>query len=139
MQPCYGRKRWPLSPKTPLEGLSDILAHPVHDGQNIVIAAQSGRIASFQADTGLLNWEQPISVAVMPWLAGQTVFAVSISGELYALRSSDGAVRWKISLKGAVDSSLKAGDDLPNYLSPFVASNQVHKLSEDGVLYSFDA
>ena len=128
-----------LSPKTPLEGLSDILAHPVHDGQNIVIAAQSGRIASFQADTGLLNWEQPISVAVMPWLAGQTVFAVSISGELYALRSSDGAVRWKISLKGAVDSSLKAGDDLPNYLSPFVASNQVHMLSEDGVLYSFDA
>ena len=128
-----------LSPKTPLEGLSDILAHPVHDGQNIIVASQSGRIASFQADTGLLNWEQPISIAVMPWVAGQTVFAVSISGELFALRASDGAVRWKTLLKDSVDSSLKAGDELPNYLSPFVAANQVHIVSQNGVLYSFDA
>ena len=128
-----------LSPTTPLEGLSDILAHPVHDGQNIIVASQSGRIASFQADTGLLNWEQPISIAVMPWVAGQTVFVVSITGELFALRASDGAVRWKTPLPDAADSSLKAGDELPNYLAPFVAAGQVHIVSQNGVLYSFDA
>ena len=70
----------------------------------------------------------------------QTVFAVSISGRAICITLVQTELaRWKISLKGAVDSSLKAGDDLPNYLSPFVASNQVHILSEDGVLYSFDA
>lgn len=128
-----------LNPRTPLEELSDILAHPVHDGTNIIVASQSGRLAAFDALTGLANWEQPIALTQMPWVAGDTVFAVSINGELYALRKSDGAVRWRIELKGAVDDRSRAGGDLPHYQSPFVGAGQVHIISDKGVLYSFDA
>ena len=128
-----------LNPKTPLEELSDILAHPIHDGQNIIVASQSGRLALFDALTGLANWEQPIALTQMPWLAGETLFAVSVNGVLYALRKSDGAVRWQVELAGSVADSARAGGDLPHYQSPFVGAGQVHILSQNGVLYSFDA
>ena len=128
-----------LAPKTPLEDLSDILAHPVHDGQNIIVASQSGRMASFQASTGILNWEQPLSVTTLPWKAGDSLFAVSVDGHLSALRLSDGVVRWQVALDGAVTSAVVAGDDLPRYLAPFVAAGQVHVPSASGRLYHFNA
>jgi len=128
-----------FNPRTPLEELSDILAHPIHDGQQVIVASQAGRLAAFDAMTGLANWEQPIATTVMPWLAGETLFVVSVTGDLYALRSSDGALRWRVALEDAVDDRLKAGDDLPHYLSPFVGAGQVHILSQKGRLYSFNA
>ncbi len=45
-----------FNPRTPIEGIGDVRAHPVHDGGMLFVISQSGRIAAFNARSGLLVW-----------------------------------------------------------------------------------
>ena len=83
-----------FSPRTPLQRLGDIRAHPVFDGGLVFAVSQAGRIAAFNARSGLLIWDQPIGGIEMPWIAGKSLFLQTIDGRLYALRRSDGAAGW---------------------------------------------
>ena len=125
--------------RTPLQSLGDIRAHPVHDGGLIFVVSQAGQVAAFNSRTGLLVWDQPIGGIEMPWLAGKTLFLVTIDGRLYALRRSDGLVRWVIDLPGALPKGDVAAGDIPRYVGPFVVSGEVMVISQTGTLFAFDA
>ena len=86
-------------------------------------------MVAFQAATGIEIWEQPITSIEMPWLAGQTIFTMTVEGRLYALRRNDGAARWVAALP----------DDAPRYSGPVVASDRVFIISRAGKLHAFDA
>ena len=45
-----------FSPRTPLQELGDIRAHPVHDGGVVYAVSQAGQIAAFNSRSGLLLW-----------------------------------------------------------------------------------
>ena len=55
-----------------------------------------------------LIWDQPIGGIEMPWVAGKSLFLQTIDGRLYALRRSDGAVRWVADLPGALPKGVVA-------------------------------
>ena len=128
-----------FSPRTPLQGLGDIRAHPVFDGGLIFAVSQAGQIAAFNARSGLLVWDQLIGCIEMPWVAGKSLFLQTIDGRLYALRRSDGVVRWVVELPGALPKGVVASEDIPRYVGPVVVDGKVMVISKSGSLFAFDA
>jgi len=128
-----------FNPKTPLQGLGDIRAHPVHDGGLVFAVSQSGRTAAYAVRSGLLLWDVPIGGVEMPWIAGDSLFMVTLDGRLYALRRNDGAVRWIVELPGALPFGSVAAEDIPRYVGPVVAGGKVITISENGDMLVFDA
>lgn len=128
-----------FNPRTPLEGLGDIKAHPVIRGQYVYIISQSGRMVSYTLGSGFPVWEKSIGGIEMPWLAGRTVFVVTLDGRLYALRDSDGAARWVTELDGALPLGKVVSNDVPRYVGPIVAEGKVYVIASSGSLLSFDA
>ena len=127
------------SPRTPLQSLGDIRAHPVHDSGLVFVVSQAGQTAAFNARSGLLIWDQPIGGIEMPWLAGKSLFLLTIDGRLYALRRIDGVVRWIVDLPGALPKGIVASEDVPRYVGPVVVGGKVMVISESGTLFSFNA
>ena len=128
-----------FNPRTPLQGLGDIRAHPVHDGGLVFAVSQSGRTAAFAVRSGLLLWELPIGGIEMPWVAGDSVFIVTLDGRLYAIRRNDGAIRWVAELPGAMPIGAVAAEDIPRYVGPVVAAGKVIIVAEDGNILLFNA
>jgi outer membrane protein assembly factor BamB len=128
-----------FNPRTPLQALGDITAHPVHDGGLIFVVSQAGQIAAYNAQSGLLLWDHPIGGISMPWVSGKTVFMVTSNGRLYALRRSDGAIRWVVELPGALPVDMLVAENSMRYIGPFVAGGVVFVISQSGTLYEFDA
>ena len=127
-----------LLPRTPIQNLGDVRAHPVHDGGLIFVIGQSGRIVAFSARNGLPVWERAIAGLEMPWVAGETVFVLSLDGRLYAIRRDDGVIRWVIELAGAVPLDVVVPENPPRYYGPVVAGDRVHVVSQAGTVFSFD-
>ena len=127
-----------LVPRTPIQNLGDVRAHPVHDGGLIFVIGQSGRIVAFSARNGLPVWERAIAGMEMPWLAGETVFVLSLDGRLYAIRRDDGVIRWVTELDGAVPVDVIVPENPIRYFGPVVAGDRVHIVSQAGMLLSFD-
>jgi outer membrane protein assembly factor BamB len=128
-----------LLPRTPIQGLGDVRATPVHDGGLIFVISQSGRFVAFSARNGLPVWERAIGGIEMPWVAGESVFVLSLDGRLYALRRSDGAVRWIAELDGAVSLDVVVPEKPPRYVGPIVAGDRVYVVSRGGAVQGFDA
>lgn len=128
-----------FNPRTPLQELGDVRAHPVHDGKLIFVIAQSGRMVAYQALSGIDIWEQPVTAIEQPWLAGDTIYVMSIEGRLYALRRQDGAARWSAELPGALPLGVIASETVPRYVSPIVASGNVFVIGRGGKVHVFDA
>ena len=128
-----------FNPRTPLQGLGDIRAHPVHDGGLVFAISQSGRTAAYVVRSGLLLWDLPIGGIEMPWVAGDSVFTVTLDGRLYAIRRNDGAIRWVAELPGALPIGSVAAEDVPRYVGPVVAAGKVIVVSEDGDILIFNA
>ena len=126
-------------PRTPLQGLGDIRAHPVHDGGLVFAVSQSGRTAAYAARSGLLLWDLPIGGIEMPWVAGDSVFMVTLDGRLYAIRRNDGAIRWVTELPGVLPIGSVAAENIPRYVGPVVAAGKVIVVSEDGEILIFNA
>ncbi len=125
-------------PRTPMQNLGDVRATPVHDGGLIFVVGQSGRLVAFSARNGLPVWERAIAGLEMPWLAGKTLFALSLDGRLYAMRRDDGAIRWVTELDGAVPLDVVVPDVAPRYYGPVVAGDLVYIVSGAGVVQAFD-
>ena len=128
-----------LAPRTPLEELGDILANPVHGGDAVYVVSQSGILGAFDPLTGIQLWEQPISSVQMPWVAGKSLFVLTTSSHLVAIRKSDGAVRWYTDLPGSAELGAISATDVTRYFGPIVAAGQVHVLSASGRMYSLNA
>ena len=75
----------------------------------------------------------------MPWVAGKSVFVVTLDGRLYAIRRNDGAVRWIAELPGALPIGSLVAEDVPRYVGPVAAAGKVIVVSEDGDILMFNA
>jgi outer membrane protein assembly factor BamB len=104
----------------------------------IFVVSQSGRLAAFSGQSGLLVWEQLIGSIEMPWLSGKTLFVMGHDGRLYAVRRSDGAVRWIAALPDATPPDVVVTENPPRYVGPIVAGNMVLVISKSGQVHMFD-
>ena len=74
--------------------LNDIAGSPVLDRGAVFAVSHSGQISAIDLRTGREVWEVPVGGLNTPWVAGDTLFMVTTSGELVALSRQEGAVRW---------------------------------------------
>ena len=128
-----------LLPRTPIQNIGDVRAHPVHDGGLIFVIGQSGRIVAFNARSGLPVWERAIGGLEMPWVSGKSLFVVSLDGRLFALRRDDGAVRWVTELEGALPAGVVVSEDSLRHFGPVVAGGRVYVVSGKGNISAFNA
>jgi len=73
-------------------------------------------------------WSRNLASTQMPWVAGDTIYAVDLGGKLIALSRSDGEVRW--------------ATDLPTstrWSGPVLAGGKLWLISGEGVLVGADA
>ncbi len=128
-----------LLPRTPIQNIGDVRAHPVHDGGLIFVISQSGRIVAFNARSGLPVWERAIGGLEMPWVSGKSLFVVSLDGRLFALRRDDGALRWVTELEGALPAGVVVSEDSLRHFGPVVAGGRVYVVSGKGNISAFNA
>jgi outer membrane protein assembly factor BamB len=64
----------------------------------------------------------------MPWVAGETVYVVDVTGKLIALARGDGKVRWLTQLPGAARWNV-----------PVLAGSRLWLVSAEGALVGVDA
>ncbi len=81
-----------------VSALADIRGRPVIDRGVVFAASHSGRVAAIDLRTGNRLWDREIASQEAPWVAGDYVFILSTTGEVYALRREDGRVRWSAEL-----------------------------------------
>ena len=106
-----------------------MLAHPVHDGEQIYVISQSGLLSAYEAQTGFQVWEHAVAGVQMPWLAGESLFVLAVEGHVISLRKSDGAVRWITALDGSGTLGVSKPGTVTDYVGPVVASGVVYVLS----------
>ena len=92
-----------------LAGLADITAMPAIDGDLVVAVSHGNQAIGIDMRSGATVWEQPISGTQMPWVAGDTVYMVSINGIVVALARNTGKVRWVRELDRWTDPEDKEG------------------------------
>lgn len=110
-----------------LTALSDP-ARPVLDNGILFAVSHAGRMVATSADNGARLWTKSIRSTQMPWVAGNNVFVVDVSGTLIALTRREGKVRWTL--------------DLPQqtkWNGPVLASGRLWLVSSNGLLVGVDA
>ncbi len=126
------------TPRTALDNINSIVAHPVYNGNMVFAGSMSGRFAAYNTQTGSQSWEIGIATHQQPWVAGKTVFVVSAKGRVYAIRRQDGSLRWIRELPGAVPLNLTVSDDAMRYVGPIAAGGRVIVVDQNGKGYFLD-
>lgn len=77
-----------------MSSLADIRGNPVIDRGLVYAVSHSGRFVAIDQRTGARAWERSISGVETPWVAGNFIYLVGTSGELYCITRRDGRIRW---------------------------------------------
>ncbi len=128
-----------LSPKSAIEQISSINAHPSIVENNVYAVAQNGRLISFDLLNGFLNWELEISSSQMPWIAGDSLFIITDDAKLLCIRRKDGEIRWITKLPYLVEENLLRFQKFIVHFGPILASEKIYLVSSDNRLRVFDA
>jgi outer membrane protein assembly factor BamB len=127
-----GKREWNDSltrtTETSAAGVLGDPARPVIDRGVVYAVSHGGRMIATSASSGARMWTRNITSTQMPWVAGDAVFVVDVTGKLIALGRKDGQVRWV--------------SDLPKstrWSGPVVAGNRVWVISGKGLLVGADA
>ncbi len=127
-----GKREWNDSltrtTETSAAGVLGDPARPVIDRGVVYAVSHGGRMIATSASSGARVWTRNITSTQMPWVAGDAVFVVDVTGKLIALGRKDGQVRWV--------------SDLPKstrWSGPVVAGNRVWVISGKGLLVGADA
>jgi outer membrane protein assembly factor BamB len=110
---------------------SDILgdpARPVIDQGMVFAVSHGGKMIASSEATGERVWTRTLASTQMPWVAGDTVYVVEVTGKLLALSRAEGKIRWMV--------------DLPpsgRWSGPVLAGGKVWSVSADGLLVGADA
>lgn len=103
-------------------------ARPVIDRGVVYAVSHGGKMVATAETTGARLWSRNLASTQMPWVAGEGVFVVDLSGKLIALSRADGKVRWVA--------------DLPQssrWNGPVLAGGKLWLVSSQGLLVGVDA
>lgn len=81
-----------------VSALADVRGVPVIDRGVVYAISHSGRLAAIDLRSGNRLWDKEIAGRSQPWIAGDWLYIVSVTGEVYCLSRSDGRVRWSQTL-----------------------------------------
>jgi outer membrane protein assembly factor BamB len=129
-----GARRWRVNLESPVS------ASPAVGGGLVYVAARDGRVWAFDAGTGTRRWRLSTgALRAFPWghesgdyyvssptyVAGVVVFGAG-DGQVYAVESSSGRIRWRAATGGRIRGT------------PAVSEGRVFVGAFDGRVYCFD-
>ncbi len=87
----------------------DIVAPIVVDGASVYAGGLGDAFCRLRGDSGTSRWCVPIATAHPFVIAGPAAFVMSTDGNLYAVRTRDGAVYWRTGVKRGGAPTYAAG------------------------------
>ena len=102
-----GREAWRVPLAEVLQGairieIEDVAGGPVIDADSVIAGGATGQLASFDLQTGALQWRVPLTIAHTPRVTGEWMYALTTEGEIVCLRQSTGNLRWRTNLADAL-------------------------------------
>jgi outer membrane protein assembly factor BamB len=122
--------------RTSVASISDVDAHPVIDGGQVIAVGQGGRMVSLELISGQRQWEINIAGISKPWIAGEWVFVVSDDAKLLSVNRANGKIRWITQLPAFRNEKKKAGPI--RYRGPVLAGGRLILASSEGTLVNVD-
>ncbi len=113
---------------TSASGILGDPARPVIDRGVVYAVSHGGRMIATSASSGARVWTRNLASTQMPWVAGENIFVVDVTGKLVALSRRDGKVRWISELPVSV-----------RWSGPVLAGSRVWVVSGEGLLVGADA
>ncbi len=112
---------------TSFASMSDA-ARPAMSGGAVFAVGHAGRMIATQQNTGERLWVVNVPGTQTPWVAGDNVFVVDLSGKLSAFTRKGGRLVWSTQLSGA-----------RNWSGPALAGGQLWLASDQGGLIGVNA
>ena len=110
-------------------------ARPVVERDAVFAMSRGGQLIATSRDKGVRIWTREIKGSQTPWVAGDTLFVVDMTGKLAALNRKDGKVRWVTALPTDKDK-----DEGPaRWSGPVLAGGRLWLTSSQGLLVAVDA
>lgn len=143
VRPSDGTRAWSSRvagsrPGQAYAGVRDITGDPVVVGNTVYVASQSGRIAAFDAQSGLTRWNGREGAYSPVWPVGGNLFLISDIGELVRLDAASGDRIWGVALPYYTRDRESRRAEVHAHYGPVVAGGRVIVLSNDGLMRSFD-
>lgn len=127
-----GEATWrePLSrsSETTASGILADPARPVIDRGVVFAVSHGGKMIAVTESTGERLWTKSVTSTQMPWVAGDAVYVVDVTGKLMAMARTDGKVRWLTELPGDA-----------HWNGPVLAGGRLWLVSGEGALVSVEA
>jgi outer membrane protein assembly factor BamB len=100
----WGRKLGHLAASSPAVSGSSVYCVILERGRGI----KAGRVVAVNAGSGRTRWSHklPSRAESSPLVVGKTIYFGTENGTVYALRTSDGSVKWRYRASGAVKGGL---------------------------------
>jgi outer membrane protein assembly factor BamB len=132
-----------------LSEIRDISGHPVVYKGEVLAASHSGVFQAMNATTGEPTWTVPVDSVNSPWVAGDVVYLVSLTGELICVNRDSGQIYWLKDLdEGAKNAKVKTGflglgkpkvgEDSTEWAGPFMASDKLVMVTSKGQAIALD-
>jgi len=102
--------------------LNDIRGQLVVDRGTVYVVSHSGRMAAIDMRSGTRLWEQDIPSVDTPWVAGDSLFLVTVDAEVVALSRLDGRVRW---VRQLARFAGRGDDDPIQWTGPILAGDRL--------------
>lgn len=117
---------------TSLAGINDISGRPVISRGRVIAVSHNGRLVSIDLRSGRRFWSHNITSIETPWVAGDSVFVVTTTGDVVALNFDDGRVRWVSDLPSFKNPDRRKGPI--RWAGPVLANEQLVLASSHGKL-----
>lgn len=131
-----GQRRWTYDSTVPTLSLRGVSQPVIADGR-VYAGLDSGKLVALDLETGKLRWEESVSVPsgrseierlvdldADPVLSDDTLYAVSYGGQLIALNTDNGRLRWR--------------QEISSYSGIAVADERVYASDREGSVTALD-
>ena len=122
--------------RTSVASISDIDAHPVIDGGQVISVGQGGRMVALELISGQRLWELNVAGISTPAVVGDWVFVVTDDAKLIAVARASGKIRWITQLPAYRNVKKKHGPIY--YKGPVLAGGRLIVASSQGALINVD-
>lgn len=118
-----------------MSGLSDIRGYPVIFGDAVIAVSYGGKIVVIDKNTGSRKWQQEISSAETPWIAGNIVYVLNSDHQLVALHLVSGEVLWIAGIPKYKNPDKKK--ELLSWTGPMMAGGRLMIFSNAGAIIEY--
>ena len=118
----------------------DIVANPLYKNGKVYIVSQAGFTAAFDLETSETLWNIPIGGFETPVVSGKTIFIVGNMGQLAAIDTISGKLRWEKNFPSYLNkNSFFTKEEIAIYKGPTLVDSKILISNQKGMIIIIDA